>query len=143
MMGTLIALAMGSATDSSSGCINSFAAVHEIHVTAILERDLDAYRATLGNYDGKMMILPDGNVWDTTAEVVEGHVQWFADSSWTFDHRLVHTLASDSFGLAVHEVRVNRPEQPGEPFLLSMLFAPDTTGCWTLIHDQNTPLAEQ
>lgn len=126
----------------TSPCSTSFTAIHQQHVEAIVGRDLEAYKATLGDYDGKMMILPDGSVWDSTNDVIEGHIEWFADTSWTFDHELVHTQESDGYGLAVHEVRVNRPEKPGKPFLLTMVFAPDDGGCWKLVHDQNTPLPE-
>ena len=121
-------------------CARSFDEVLDRHVTAIKQRDLPAYMSTIEPRDERLMILPDGSMWQSPAEIEAGHKQWFADPTWQFNNTLMRKVARLSLGLVVYEVRVDRPDKPGSPFLLSMLFAPESDGCWYLLHDQNTPL---
>jgi hypothetical protein len=96
--------------------------------------------STIAPRDEQMMILPDGSSWNSTDDIREGHKEWFKDTTWNFNKTLVRKDARDHWGLAVYRVSVDRPDKPGAPFLLSMLFAPEENGCWYLQHDQNTLL---
>ncbi|MFK7957421.1 MAG: nuclear transport factor 2 family protein [Lysobacterales bacterium] len=105
---------------------------------AIKERDLDRYMGTLPPASKIAMILPNGSRWNGRDEVRAGHREWFADPTWTFNARVVQKTQTEHFGMAIFDVSVDRPDNPGSPFLLSMGFAPGPSGCWHLFHDQNT-----
>jgi len=121
-------------------CWTDFDSVRAAHVAAIANRDLDSYMATIAPREAQMMVLPDGTRWESRQAIREGHREWFSDLSWRFDTAELRRDVREHWGLIVYEVRVNRPDKVGEPFLLSMLFAPEVDGCWYLQHDQNTLL---
>lgn len=138
-MWVLTALALTLAAESQS-CFDSFDSVLAAHLGAIHGRDLSSYMSTIAPREDQLMVLPDGSRWNSRAAIEQGHQDWFADTSWRFDTEEIRRDVRENWALVVYEVRVNRPKRPGAPFLLSMLFAPETDGCWYLQHDQNTLL---
>ncbi len=140
LLALLLAITLHPPAAKASECATSFAEVMSRHLNAIQQRDLVAYMSTIAPDDDLLMILPDGSSWDTRQAIEQGHQQWFSDTSWVFDAELVKQNVQSQFALTVYRVSVNRPERPGQPFLLSMLFAPAEDGCWYLRHDQNTLL---
>lgn len=122
-------------------CAESFSTVLERHVNAIKQRDLQTYMSTISPTESQLVILPDGSTWNSRNEVEEGHKQWFADKTWEFNIAEVQRKERADWGLVVYRASVDRPQQAGKPFLLSMMFASAPDGCWYLEHDQNTLLS--
>lgn len=120
-------------------CPASFDAAVEQQLTALDHRDLAAYMGAIPLREQQLMILPDGNTWATREEIERGHEQWFKDETWVFKRELVSKDVRDNWGVVIYRSAVDRPNAPGSPFLLSMMFAPEG-GCWYLQHDQNTLL---
>lgn len=119
-------------------CATSFDDAVEQHLTALDNRDLNSYLGTLPERQKQLVILPDGTTWSTLEEITLAHQQWFLDETWVFNRKLRHRSLTANWGIAVYEVSVDRPDSPGEPFLLSLMFSPEEDGCWYLQHDQNT-----
>ncbi|GHA01412.1 hypothetical protein GCM10008090_08190 [Arenicella chitinivorans] len=127
-------------SNAAEACGRSFSDVVERHLAAVKTRDLVTYMQTLAPRDDQLMILPNGARLRSTSAIESMHREWFADSTWQFNTREVRRDVRDHWGIVVYEVSVDRPNKPGDPFLLSMLFAPESDGCWYLQHDQNTLL---
>jgi hypothetical protein len=124
-------------------CPKSFDAAVSQQLTALDNRDLEAYMGAIPPRDDQLMILPDGNTWAARSEIARGHEEWFKDKSWVFKRELLRKDVRDTWGVVVYRAVVERPEQPGNPFLLSMMLAPEANGCWYLQHDQNTLLPRE
>lgn len=124
-------------------CANNFDTAVDTHTSALENRDLDTFIATIAPRSEQMMILPNGSYFKSLGEISDWHKEWFADTSWSFNKSLVRKDKRPTWGLVVYQVTVDRPDKPGSPFLLSMLFAPEENGCWYLQHDQNTLIAPQ
>lgn len=127
-------------TEASSTCPASFEESLNQQLTALDNRDLAAYMGAIPPRKEQLMILPDGNAWTTRHDIENGHREWFKDATWKFNRELKRKDVRDNWGLAVYRVSVDRPSADGDPFLLSMMFAPEKNGCWYLQHDQNTLL---
>lgn len=137
-----IILGMSYAKPVFAECSRTFETAVERQLTALDERDLEAYMAGLPERKEQLIILPDGDTWSSRDEIREGHEQWFKDKSWVFNRELLRKHTQDNWGVVVYRAMVNRPDKPGAPFLLSMMFASEKDGCWYLQHDQNTLLPE-
>jgi len=140
----LCGLSFTTTSIAADECSTTFNSVLERHTGALDARNLDTFIATIAPRDEQMMILPDGSYWQSIDAIRDGHKAWFDDKTWVFNKTLVRKDKRSTWGLVVYKVTVDRPQKPGNPFLLSMLFAPEDNGCWYLQHDQNTllPIAE-
>ena len=127
----------------NAACIKSFDEVVEQQLTALDNRDLEVYMSTIPSRDEQLVILPDGSTWETREGIEKGHAEWFKDKSWVFTRQQLSKHVSEHWGIVVYKVSVDRPESPGSPFILSMMFAPEGDGCWYLQHDQNTLLSNK
>ena len=125
---------------ASDVCSRTFTDVVDRHVAAVKGRELTTYMHTLAPRDDHLMILPNGARLRSRSAIESMHKEWFADPTWAFNTKEIRRDVRDDWGLVVYEVSVDRPNKPGNPFLLSMLFAPESDGCWYLQHDQNTLL---
>lgn len=124
-------------------CPTTFDATLDRQLRALDERDLDTYMSTLPMHQDQLVILPDGNTWSSRDEIEQGHKEWFEDETWVFNREVIRKDVRDTWGLVVYRVSVDRPDFPGKPFLLSMMYATEQDGCWYLQHDQNTLLPEE
>lgn len=130
------------AIEASMECPASFNESLNQQLTALDNRDLSAYMGTIPPRNNQLMILPDGSTWTTRDDIENGHKQWFKDKTWSFNRQLTHKDVRNDWGVVVYRITVDRPNKAGEPFLLSMMFAPEEDGCWYLQHDQNTLLTQ-
>jgi len=129
-------------SEAAITCPRSFEAAVDQQLTALDNRDLTAYMGAIPPRDEQLMILPNGNTWTTRSEIERGHKEWFKDKTWTFKRERQHQDVRDNWGVVVYRARISRPDSPGNPFLLAMMFAPEPDGCWYLQHDQNTLLPQ-
>src|SRR4051794_12390024 len=112
------------------------------HLRAIQERDLPGLIETLPA-DELTLITSDGRLVRTTAEFIEMHRGWFAQTTWLLDAAIVNLVESSEIGIAM--IRLDyRDEAQGRPPLreesyLSLVFAL-REGRWVMVQDQNTPI---
>jgi hypothetical protein len=112
------------------------------HLRAVRERDLPGLIQTLPA-DELTLITSDGRLVRTTAEFVEMHRGWFAETTWSLDAVVVSLVESPEIGVAVLRLDY-RDDAPGRPPLreesyLSLVFAL-REGRWVMVQDQNTPI---
>jgi len=137
------ALSMVQMSGAVESCPQSLDAAVDQQLTALDNRDLIAYMGTIPPREEQLMILPNGDAWKSRKEIERGHEEWFKDETWTFKRKLQRRDVRDTWGVVTYHVSVDRPNKPGNPFLLSMMFAPEEDGCWYLQYDQNTLLPQE
>src|SRR5205807_2152100 len=83
------------------------------HLRAIRERDLPGLLETLPA-DDLTLITSDGRLVRTTAEFVEMHRGWFAETAWSLDAVVVSLIESPEIGVAVLRLDY-RDDAPSRP----------------------------
>jgi len=125
---------------SAAECPRSFEAAVEQTVSSINDRDIERFMATIGP-QGVLMVLPDGTTIEGRDIVESWHRSWFEDRTFEFRAKELRTDVRETVATGLYRVTVDRPDRPGEPFLMGLTFLRDASGCWFLFQDQNTPLA--
>src|SRR5262245_35474850 len=117
-----------------------FATAVDRHLTAVTERDLDNYLATV--HDEVTLVMLDGRVVTGRQAVGDFHRDWFDDPDWSWQLTRLRSNESGDTGTALFTVDYNDLDQTGKPYslryLLGLTFARNN-GTWLLLHDQNTP----
>src|SRR4051812_13691773 len=111
-----------------------FRATLDRHLRAIRNRDLTELVATLPP-DEVSLITSDGRLVRTTAEMVEMHRGWFAQTTWSLDTEIVSLLESPELSVAVLRLEY-RDDPPGQPPIreasyLTLVFA-SRDGRWVM-----------
>lgn len=116
-------------------------AVMNKHLNAVTNRDLNTLEATLSP-DGEMqLILPGEDIIYTTDKFLEFHREWFKDTTWTFETKILNTDLGESFGMAVTELTYREPERNGKPYFNRQIVSYDLKkidGNWYVIKDHCT-----
>lgn len=115
-----------------------FVSTMQKHLDAVSNRDLSILESTMSP-DGKMqLILPGTEIIDSVSGFMEYHKEWFKDSSWTFETKILNTNLRDDFGMAITEIIYREPERNGEPYFNRMIVSYDLEkidGSWYIIKD--------
>ncbi|GGS46297.1 MULTISPECIES: nuclear transport factor 2 family protein [Actinokineospora] len=113
----------------------------EAHLTAIVERDLAAYSATL--HPDVTVVVPSGRVMTGAAEVAAFHAEWFAETAWTYRTVTRHSVTTAVSAVRVVEVTyVDHPGAEPSRFVMGLTFTRQDSR-WLLIHDQCTVLRSE
>lgn len=129
------------AKESVDQTVNNEAAFKEAmqrHLEAVASRDLKNLAATLSS-DGKMqLILPGSEIMETTDEFLKYHQEWFRDTTWTFEPKILNVRVGDRVGMAVTEVIYREPERDGKPYFNRMIVSytlEKQEGKWYVVKD--------
>jgi ketosteroid isomerase-like protein len=107
------------------------------HITAITERDIDLFAATLSR-DDLRFVGADGSILDGYENVVAAHRDWFANEDWTFDPMVVWMRETRQMALIATWVRY--VEKGAErAFVLTFGLVREPQHGWKIVFDQNTP----
>jgi len=132
-----LSLAACSAPTDPAASLDFESAVRH-HLDAVESRDLETFKSTLTKSDELYVIFPGGGLLDSTQAVVDFHREWFTDSDWVFDTKIVKTIpgTTQSTALVKYEFR-DTADGPARQAWLVLTFQLED-GSWRLIHDQNT-----
>ena len=79
----------------------------------------------------------------TTEAFLDYHRDWFEDTSWTFEPKILEFNAGLYFGMAVVEVMYKEPNRNGKPYFNRMIVSYDLekqNGEWVVIKDQTSSI---
>lgn len=113
-------------------------ATMEKHLNAVATRNIEDLSATLSTDDDMILILPQTEITYTTKEFIDYHIEWFEDTSWTFDSKIISLKAGTYFGMAVVEVMYREPNLNGKPYFNRMNVSyvlEKKAGRWCVIKD--------
>ena len=108
------------------------------HLDAVSNRDLATLQSTLSP-DGKMqLILPDTEIMYSAEAFMNYHEEWFQDTTWTFETRLLNTEIGEKIGMAITEIVYREPDRNGKPYFNRMTVSyvlKKVAGQWYVIKD--------
>ena len=62
------------------------------------------------------LILPSTEIIPTVEKFLAFHEEWFQDTIWSFETKILNTEIGDRIGMAVTEVIYREPERNGKPY---------------------------
>ncbi len=100
---------------------SEFVAILEKHLNAVSNKDLISLKSTMSP-EGKMqLILPGTEIMHSVDSFMEYHEEWFQDTSWTFETKILNTEIGDKIGIAITEIVYREPDRNGEPYFNRMI----------------------
>jgi len=91
------------------------------HLDAVASRDLESLASTMSP-DGKMqLILPGAEIFEGVSSFMDYHREWFQDTSWTFETKILNSEVGEQIGMAVTEITYREPERNGAPYFNRMI----------------------
>lgn len=130
----------GSDTDAMQATDKqAFKSALEKHLKAVSQKDLSTLAGTLSPKGDMYLVLPRSPITTTAKEFLATHEEWFQDTSWTFETKIIHTDVDANLGIAVVEVMYKEPDRNGKPYFNRMAVSyalRKLDGNWYVIHDQ-------
>ena len=117
---------------------SSMVTLMQRHLDAVSNRDLETLQATLSPQGKMQLILPDTEIMNSADEFMAYHREWFQDTTWTFDAKILNTETGDRLGMAITEIVYREPDRNGKPYYNRMIVSYDlekTNGQWYVIKD--------
>ncbi len=115
-----------------------FVATMQKHLDAVSSKNLQALAATMSP-DGEMqLILPSTPIINTVDSFLKFHEEWFVDSTWTFETKILNTTIEEDLGIAITEVIYREPERDGKPYFNKMIVSyalKKKNAAWYIIKD--------
>jgi len=100
---------------------NDFEAVLQKHLNAVSYKDLNTLKSTMSP-EGKMqLILPGSEIISTVDSFINYHKEWFQDTTWTFETKILNTEIGDKIGIAITEIIYREPDRNGLPYFNRMI----------------------
>ncbi|WP_273567628.1 YybH family protein [Maribacter halichondriae] len=115
-----------------------FLDVMQTHLDAVTNRDLEILRSTLSPKGNMQLILPSEEIIDKVEGFMDYHKEWFAQTDWTFETKILNTAVGETMGMAITEVVYREPERDGKPYFNRMIISYDLQkieGRWYIIKD--------
>jgi len=106
-------------TDNKSH--QDFKAVLKNHLNAVSNKDLKLLKSTMSPNGEMQLILPGFEIMYSVEKFMNYHENWFKDSTWTFETKILNTEIGDKVGLGVTEIVYREPDRNGEPYFNRMI----------------------
>ncbi len=122
----------------SSQSKQAFVDTMQKHLDAVSNRDLKTLQSTMAPNGKMQLILPKSPIIQGVSGFMEYHSEWFKDSSWTFETKILNTEIGDRFGMAITEIIYREPERNGRSYFNKMIVSYDLEkidGDWYIIKD--------
>ena len=115
-----------------------FIATMQKHLDAVSNKDLKALKSTLSPEGEMIWIMPRTEILHTVDSFILAHEEWFQDTTWTFETKIVDTEIGERVGMAVTEIVYSEPERKGKPYFNRMIVSYDLKKVddkWYIIKD--------
>ncbi|MCB0496931.1 MAG: nuclear transport factor 2 family protein [Cyclobacteriaceae bacterium] len=111
----------------------------QIHLDAVSNKEYNTLEKTLSP-SGKMeLILPQSKITYTSKEFLDMHKEWFQDTTWTFETKILNSKVDGNLGIATVEILYKEPDRNGKPYFNRMAVGyvlEKEDGKWYVIKDQ-------
>lgn len=99
----------------------SFIAALHTHLDAVGNKDLISLKSTLSPTGKMSLILPNSEIIKNTDEFIKFHEEWFTDTTWTFETKILSTEIGEKIGIAITEILYKEPNRNGKPYFNRMI----------------------
>jgi len=121
--------------------MNHFENALDLHLKSIADRNIAVFSEFLHPSQNCIIILPSGHMLEGFENIMNFHKEWFEDTDWRMDVKIIDIFATDNIGYALLDVIYHDVDEGGNPhelnYFLSLLFTKIGNN-WVLIRDQNT-----
>lgn len=110
----------------------------EKHLKAVSDQDLATLKSTLSPEGDMILILPQSPMRTKVEEFMSFHEEWFQDTTWSFEPKILHTDVHPEMGIAIVESLYSEPERNGKPYYNKMLISyalRKMDGEWYIVKD--------
>ncbi|MCB0429872.1 MAG: nuclear transport factor 2 family protein [Flavobacteriales bacterium] len=120
---------------------NESAAVLDVmrkHLDAVTHRDTNELKSTLSPDGNMCLILPGEEVILSVDSFMSFHKKWFADTTWTFETRIIDAIVGPKLTSVVTEIMYREPERNGMPYYNRMTVTyvlQKIDGAWYVVQD--------
>lgn len=116
----------------------------ETLLMSIENKNIDSLKSTL-SVSGRMeLILPNTKITYTVNEFVNLHTEWFKDSTWTMETKILNIESGEYIGTATTEAIYREANRNGEPYLnhmiVSYVLEKSSDNLWYVIKDHASSL---
>lgn len=119
----------------------NFTAVLEQHLQSITEKNIEYYLTDLSE-ENISMILPNGNLKAKFQEIKQLQKDWFDESGWKFEYKILRTSEGEKIAYALLDVDYYMLDEQNtrdyRPYFLMLVFEKENDD-WKLSHGQSTP----
>ncbi|GJM33085.1 MAG: hypothetical protein DHS20C18_20860 [Saprospiraceae bacterium] len=98
-----------------------FTATLEKHLKAVSNKDLISLKSTMSPNNKMQLILPGSEIINSVDGFMKYHEEWFQDTAWTFETKIINTEVGERNGIAVTEIIYREPERDGKPYFNRMI----------------------
>lgn len=96
---------------------HEFVRIMQKHLNAVTNRDISTLESTLSPRGEMQLILPETEIINSVDGFVEYHKEWFRDTSWTFETKLLNTKIGDKLGWLLLKWFTGNRKDRGNPIL--------------------------
>jgi ketosteroid isomerase-like protein len=125
------------ATDNQQNEASMIATMKK-HLHAVSNKNLEDLKRTMSPSGKMQLILPGTEILQSVDSFMQYHEEWFRDTSWTFETKILSTEVDQQLGTAVTEVTYREPERDGRPYWNRMIVTyslQKEDGQWYVIQD--------
>jgi len=90
-------------------------------LNSIENKDIDSLKSTMSPTGKMELILPNSKITYSVDEFVELHENWFLDSTWTMETKILNIKAGAKIGTATTEAIYREPDRNGKPYMNHMI----------------------
>ncbi|HMQ62333.1 MAG TPA: nuclear transport factor 2 family protein [Flavilitoribacter sp.] len=109
------------------------------HLNAVEHKDFEGLKNTSAPESGQVLwVLPDGAQFTKAADFLKLQEEWFQDTTWTMEMKILEMENSADFGVAVVEAMLREPERNGKPYFHKMAISyalRKMEGAWRVVMD--------
>jgi len=116
----------------------AFVTTMQKHLDAVSNKDLETLASTLSPDGNMQLILPGEEIIHSAQGFLDFHQEWFQDTSWTFETKILDTEIGHEMGIAITEIVYREPDRAGVPYFNRMIVSyalQKTAGEWYIIKD--------
>lgn len=111
------------------------------HLDAIQNRDFKSFEKTITGDSVITLILPNGKLMKSRAEYIEFMKEWFNETTWKMNYKIISKECSAGMGYALLLVNYDDISDDKKPYHIDyylLLIFKEVNEEWYLVHDQNT-----
>jgi hypothetical protein len=117
---------------------STFLVLMQKHLDAVSQKNLTALAATMSPSGKMQLILPNQEIVYTANKFLEFHEEWFKDTTWTFETKILNSEVDARIGMATTEIIYREPDRNGKPYFNRMIVTyllENIRGQWYVISD--------
>lgn len=118
--------------------VEDYVAVMQKHLNAVTNRDIETLGSTLAPTGEMQLILPGSEIMESVDKFMNYHREWFKDSTWTFETKILNSKVDENLAIAITEVVYREPIRDGKPYFNRMIVSyvlEKINGQWYVIKD--------